>query len=59
MLDKERDNYKLRLRDIEGKGSSVTIKQTEQLLTFEKERAKWDHEKSYLISQKEDAVEAQ
>ena len=27
------------------------------LLNFEKERAKFEHEKSYLISQKEDAVE--
>lgn len=27
------------------------------ILNFEKERAKFEHEKSYLISQKEDAVE--
>ena len=50
MLDKERENYKQKLRDLEGKGSSVTIRQTEQLLMFEKERAKWEHEKSYLLS---------
>ena len=29
------------------------------LLNFEKERAKWEHEKSYLMNQKEDAVESQ
>lgn len=29
------------------------------MLNFEKERAKWDHEKRYLLNQKEDAVEAQ
>jgi len=28
-------------------------------MNFEKERAKWEHEKSYLLSQKEDAIEAQ
>jgi hypothetical protein len=29
------------------------------LLAFEKERAKWEQEKSYICNQKEDAVEAQ
>lgn len=47
------------MREIEGKGTSVQVRQTELLLNFEKERAKWEHEKSYLINQKEDAVEAQ
>lgn len=59
MIDKERENYKLKMRDIEGKGTSATAKQTELLLNFEKERAKWEHEKSYLINQKDDAIEAQ
>ena len=45
------------MRDLEGKGTSVSAKQTELLLNFEKERAKWEHEKSYLMNQKEDAVE--
>ena len=58
MLDKERDNYKQKLRDTEGKGTSVQARQTEMLLTFEKERAKFEHEKSYLLNQKEDAVES-
>lgn len=42
MLDKERENYKQKLRDLEGKGTSVQAKQTELLLNFEKERAKWE-----------------
>lgn len=29
------------------------------MLAFEKERAKWEQEKSYICNQKEDAVEAQ
>jgi hypothetical protein len=29
------------------------------LLAFEKERAKWEQEKSYIQNQKDDAVEAQ
>ena len=57
MLDKERESYKNKLRDTEGKGSRVEAKQTELILNHEKERAKWDQEKSYLLSQKEDAVD--
>lgn len=44
---------------MDSKGNFSHMKITEQLMNFEKERAKWDHEKSYLVSQKEDAVEAQ
>lgn len=57
MLDKEREAYKLKLRETEGKGTRVEAKQTELMLGFEKERAKWEHEKSYILSQKEDAME--
>ncbi len=42
MLEQEKDMFKQKLREIEGKGSSVHTKQTEMMLTFEKERAKWD-----------------
>ena len=59
LLDKERENYKLKLRDLDGKGSSAQVKQTEQMLQFEKERAKWEQEKSYIQNQKDDAVETQ
>lgn len=57
MLDKERENYKQKLRETEGKGTRVEAKQTELMLNFEKEKAKWEHEKGYLLSQKEDATE--
>lgn len=50
MLDKEREIYKQKLRDQDSKGSSSHYKVTEQLMNFEKERAKWEHEKSYLLS---------
>ena len=42
MLDKEKESYKQKLRDTEGKGTTVQAKQTELMLNFEKERAKWD-----------------
>ncbi len=47
-LDKERENYKKKLRDTEGKCTHMQAKKTELLLNFEKERAKWEHEKTYL-----------
>jgi hypothetical protein len=46
------------LKDLDGKGTFAQAKQTEQLLAFEKERAKWEQEKSYLQNQKDDAVDA-
>lgn len=42
LLDKEKENFKAKLREHEGKGTRVEVKQTEMLLTFEKERAKWE-----------------
>lgn len=57
MLDKEKESYKQKLRDTEGKGTTVQARQTELMLNFEKERAKWDQEKTYIINQKEDAAE--
>lgn len=50
MLEKEREQYKQKLRDVEGKGTSATAKQTEMILNHEKERAKWEHEKTYLLN---------
>lgn len=57
MLDKERENYKQKLKELEGKGTSVHAKQTELLLNFENERVKWGHEKSIIMNLKDDAVE--
>jgi hypothetical protein len=59
LLEKERESYKLRLKELDGKGTSAQAKQTEQLLQFERERAKWEQEKSYIQTQKDDAVETQ
>ena len=50
LLDKERESYKGRMREIEGKSTRTDAKQTELLMNFEKERAKWEQEKSYLVS---------
>ena len=58
-LDNETKNYKQKMRDIEGKAANATAKQTELSLNFEKERAKWELEKSYLINVNESAKEAQ
>lgn len=55
MLDAEKESYKLRLREIEGKGSSVHTKQTEMMLAFERERAKWEQERTFITNQKDDA----
>ena len=59
ILEKEREAYKSKLKEFDGKGTSAQAKLTEQLLGFEKERAKWEQEKSYLQQQKDDAQEAQ
>lgn len=48
LLDRERENYKLKLKDLDGKGTNAQAKLTEQLLSFEKERARWEQEKSYV-----------
>jgi len=50
MLDKERDNYKSKLRESESKSSKTEAKQTQLLLSFEQERAKFETEKNFLIS---------
>jgi hypothetical protein len=59
LIEKEREAYKLKLKEFDGKGTSAQAKLTEQLLGFERERAKWEQEKSYLQNQKDDALEAQ
>jgi hypothetical protein len=57
MLDSEKQMFKAKLREAEGKGTRVEVKQTGLLLGFEKEKAKWEQEKSFLMNQKEDAVD--
>jgi hypothetical protein len=50
MLDKERENYKHKLRDNESKTGRGDAKITEMMLNFEKDRAKWDHEKTFFMN---------
>lgn len=38
-MDKERDNFKSKLKDVESKGTIGSVRQTELILNFEKERA--------------------
>lgn len=38
------------------KGKNTDSKQTEMILSHETNRAKWDQEKSYLLTAKEDAL---
>ena len=57
MRDRERENYKSKLREREAKSSKTEAKQTQLLLSFEQERAKYETEKNFLIGQKEDAME--
>lgn len=42
--------------DLQQKNKQTEAKQTELILSHETNRAKWDQEKSYLISAKEDAI---
>jgi len=42
--------------DLQQKSKNVEGKQTELILSHETNRAKWDQEKSYLLSAKEDAI---
>ena len=47
-MDKERENFKNKLKEAEGRGNIGSAKHTEMLLNFEREKAAWQQEKSYL-----------
>ena len=53
-LEKERDMFNTRKRDVESKARETEGRQTELLLGFEKERAKWDQQMTDLVHQRED-----
>lgn len=55
-FDREKELLKQKNNDLQQKNKLTESKQTELILTHETNRAKWDQEKSYLISAKEDAV---
>lgn len=48
---------KVKLRESEQKSTRIEARQTEMLLGFEKERAKWDQEKSQIINSRDEAVQ--
>ena len=53
-LEKERETFNTRKREVEQKASKTESKQTELLLNHERERAKWDQQMTDLVHQRED-----
>ena len=56
-IEKERENFKSKLQDIEQKCKELENKRSSTLFEFEKERAKWGLEKDFLSSQKQEVQE--
>ena len=57
LFEKERDNYKAKLQEIESKYSEIDGKRGIMIMEFEKERAKWSLERDHLLLQKSEAQE--
>lgn len=55
-FEREKDILKQKNSDLQQKSKNTDSKQTELILSHETNRAKWDQEKSYLLSAKEDAI---
>lgn len=55
-FEREKEILKQKNNDLLQKNKTTEGKQTELILTHETNRAKWDQEKSFLISAKEDAI---
>ena len=55
-FEREKDILKQKNNDLQQKSKNTDAKQTELILSHETNRAKWDQEKSYLLSAKEDAI---
>lgn len=53
-LEKEREQFNHKKRELDQRGATRESKHTELLLTHEKERAKWDQQLTDLIHQRED-----
>jgi len=58
MLDKEKRKLQAKIKRYRRQGNFSTGKTNRAFTGFEKERAKWEHEKSFLMNQKDDAVES-
>ena len=54
--EREKDIIKQKNNDLQNKAKNVDGKQTDLILQHETNRAKWDQEKSFLISARDDAV---
>lgn len=55
-FEREKEILKQKNQDLQTKNKNTDAKQTELILSHETNRAKWDQEKSYLLSAKEDAI---
>jgi len=55
-FEREKEILKQKNNDLQQKSKNTDAKQTELILSHETNRAKWDQEKSYLLSAKEDAI---
>lgn len=55
--EREKDILKQKNNDLQNKAKNVDGKQTDLILQHETNRAKWDQEKSFLISARDDAVQ--
>ena len=55
-FEREKEVLKQKNNDLQQKNKATEAKQTELILSHETNRAKWDQEKSILISAKEDAI---
>lgn len=56
-LEKERENYKSRLNEVEQKCKDLENKRSSMIFEFEKERAKWGLERDHLANGKQEAQE--
>ena len=54
--DREKELLKQKNQDLQQKSKQIESKQTEMILAHETNRAKWDQEKSFLLTAKEDAM---
>lgn len=52
LVEKERENFKLRMVEIENKSKDSENRRSSMLFELEKERAKWGLERDHLVSQK-------
>lgn len=55
-FEREKEILRQKNTDLQQKSKNTDAKQTELILSHETNRAKWDQEKSYLLSAKEDAI---